>query len=242
MTQRVLVGRPVAGASSVVVMALLAEDLLLLLLDDERGSAVVDSTALDYALAGALLFDLALAGRIDVAGEGEAVKKGRLVALDRDSLGDPLLDRALSRIATEQRKPESWVPKLAKGLRKDLLRRVEDSGDVTARESTMLLGMVRRRRHPQAATAREEALRVELRAALDGSTPSPRAGALLALLGAVDAVHKAVPGADKKQSRKRAKQISEGMWAGDAVAAAVRAVSAALSVALVASTTVAVVS
>lgn len=214
-------------------MALLAEDLLLLLLDDERGTTVVDGTSTDYVLAGALLFDLALAGRIDVAGEGDAVKKGRLVALDRDTLGDPLLDRTLSRIATEQRKPESWVPKLAKGLRKDLLKRVSSAGQVRPRDDKVL-GMFSRRRYPQAGGAGEDALRAELRSVLDGSAPTPRSAALLSLLVQVDAVHKAVPGVDRKQARKRAKQVGDGLLTTGAVTAALRAASTAVSAAVAA--------
>lgn len=215
-------------------MALLAEDLLLLLLDDQLGSTVVDSTSLDYALAGAILLELALAGRIAVAGEGSSVKKGRLLALERESLGDPLLDRALDRIAVEQRKPESWIPKLAKNLRQQLLRRAEDSGSITEQQAKFL-GIFSRRRYPQADAGPERDIRLELNAALRGEDPTPRAAALLSLLLAVDAVHKAVPGVDKKQARKRAKQVSEGVWAADAVQAAVRAVSSALAGAVAAS-------
>ncbi|RKS77564.1 Golgi phosphoprotein 3 GPP34 [Motilibacter peucedani] len=222
-------------------MALLAEDLLLLLLDDRRGSTVVDSTSVDYALAGSLLLELALAGRIDVAGEGSSVKKGRLYALDRDPVDDPLLDKVLSRIAVEQRKPESWVPKLAKGLRSDLLRRVEDAGAVR-RQDDKVLGVFPRHRFPQADGSGEAAVVEELRRALEGQEPTQRAAALLALLSAVDAVHKVVPGVDKKQARKRAKAISEDVWAASAVASAVRAVSAAVAGAVTASTTAAVIS
>lgn len=218
-------------------MALLAEDLLLLLLDDRRGSLLVDSTSADSALAGAVLLELALEGRIDVAGEGSSVKKGRLYALDRDPLGDPVLDRALARIAVEQRKPESWVPKLAKGLRQDMLRRAQDDGAVSASEDTVL-GVFHRTRYPQADGTGEHDLVLELKAALDGAEPAPRAAALIALLSAVDVVHKAVPGVEKKQARTRAREISEGNWAADAVTAAVRAVFTAVAGAVAASVVV----
>ena len=52
-------------------MTLIAEDLLLLLLDDDTGKASAGvSSYLDYALAGALLAELALTGAVFVGGAG----------------------------------------------------------------------------------------------------------------------------------------------------------------------------
>ena len=64
---------------------LIAEELLLLLTDDETGKSIVGNPGLDLGLAGANLLDLALRGKVDVAGEGEAVKRGRIVVRDADS-------------------------------------------------------------------------------------------------------------------------------------------------------------
>ena len=49
---------------------LIAEELLLCLTDEESGATRVDSTKLTYALAGALLLELSLMGRVDVAERG----------------------------------------------------------------------------------------------------------------------------------------------------------------------------
>ena len=76
---------------------ILAEDVLLLLLNDTSGKAVVDKTRLDLALAGGILLDLTTAGRVDVAGPGEQVKRGRLVVRDARPTGDDVLDEALRR-------------------------------------------------------------------------------------------------------------------------------------------------
>src|SRR5690606_11041965 len=87
---------------------LLAEDILLLLTEDQTGKAVVDTSTLELALAGAVLLELALAGRVDVAGPGEAVKPGRVVVRDAAPAGDPLPDPALPRIAGgSPREPDS---------------------------------------------------------------------------------------------------------------------------------------
>ncbi len=49
---------------------LLAEDLLLLLTDDDTGKLAASRTEVDLALGGALLVELALMDRVDVAGAG----------------------------------------------------------------------------------------------------------------------------------------------------------------------------
>jgi Golgi phosphoprotein 3 (GPP34) len=59
--------RTPSGPGTVAGMTLLAEDVLLLLLDDASGKPIVDGTKLDRVLAGALLLELALAGRVTPA-------------------------------------------------------------------------------------------------------------------------------------------------------------------------------
>jgi Golgi phosphoprotein 3 (GPP34) len=77
------------------------ESLLLLAYEDCEGKSRVDSTTLKYAVAGAVLVDLAAAGRIDVV-------DGKVVVNDPTPTGTPYLDDPLARIAAErkQRKPK----------------------------------------------------------------------------------------------------------------------------------------
>ena len=63
---------------------LLAEDLLLLLTDDDNGKLTASSTEEDVALGGALLVELTLMQRVDVAAPDDRVREGRLVVRDRD--------------------------------------------------------------------------------------------------------------------------------------------------------------
>ena len=66
-----------------------AEEIILLLLGDEDGRfAHTRSWTLDYALAGAVLMDLAMEDRIDTDLEN-------LIMLDATPLGDDLLDPTL---------------------------------------------------------------------------------------------------------------------------------------------------
>jgi hypothetical protein len=85
---------------------LIAEDLLLLLTDDDTGKAA-GSTQVDLGIAGALMADLALVGRVDIAAAGEQVKKGRLVVRDASPTGDGMLPSGASISSQGERRPRS---------------------------------------------------------------------------------------------------------------------------------------
>ena len=73
---------------------LLAEDLLLLLTDDDNGKLTASSTEVDVALGGALLVELTLRQRVDVAAPDERVRAGWWsgIAIPRQGLGSAGLD------------------------------------------------------------------------------------------------------------------------------------------------------
>lgn len=217
---------------------LIAEDLLLLLYDDESGKPIVASTQLEYALAGAVLLELTLLGRIDLAGDGEDVKRGRLVVRDPAPTGNAVLDERLRIVEDKEgRKPKDLIGKLSKRLRDSLLQELANRGVLRA-EHGKVMGLIPVIRWP-ANDARQEH---ELRTALDsvlriGTTPDHRTAALIALLHAVDSVPKVITDApDKRALKRRAKEIAESEWAADAVRKAVQAVQAATTAAIIAST------
>ncbi|MFG1783509.1 GPP34 family phosphoprotein [Rhodococcus oryzae] len=215
-------------------MTLLAEDLLLLLLDDESGKPLIDGTALPRALAGAVLLELALGGLVRPAGEGEEVKKGRLVLSEDAPPEDPILAGAVARIReSKPLKPERAIEKIDQRLREALLQRIVDRGWV--RESKgRLLGIFPTTVWPAVDESHERAVRDELRAALvDGAAPTERTAALISLLSAVDAAAKVVTDGDRRAIKKRAKEIADGEWAGAAVRRTVEAVNAAIVVAVI---------
>jgi len=212
---------------------LLAEDLLLLLTDDETGKAVVDGTALDHALAGAVLLDLALSGHVDVAGPNEAVKEDRLVIRRTDSTNDQVLDEALDRLeAKVGKKPQYAVSPLTKGLRGRLYDRLAEHG-IVCMERDKVLGLFPRTRWPAADVDHERRVRTQLRDKLvHGTGDDARTSALIALLSAIDAVPKVIDPADagmgKRDLRERAKAIAESQWAAEAVRKSVEAANASI--------------
>jgi Golgi phosphoprotein 3 (GPP34) len=217
---------------------LIAEDLVLLLTDDSTGKSIVGSTELEHGLAGAVLLELAMAGRVDVE-PGQGLWRGeRLVLVDGSSTGDPALDEALRRIAARPgRKPQAVVGFLRKGLRSTLYERLV-AGGVLRAESTRALGVFPTTRWPSLDPTHERALRQALYDALVvGVEPQPRVAAVVSLLLAIRAVPKVVGrGQDKKLVQARARQIAEGAWAAAAVRKAVDAVHAATVAAISAAT------
>jgi hypothetical protein len=223
---------------------ILAEDILLLLTDDASGKPLVDRTRLDLALAGGVLLDLTTSSRVGVtaSGEGEQVKAGRLVVRDDRSTGDDVLDEGLRRIgAIGPKKPESVLPKMAKGLHQDLLERLTAQGILRAQEGRVL-GIFPRHTWPAVDSSHKRELRAGLRDVLVvGRTPAPREAALVSLLQAINQVPTAlgdtgVNGLPARELRRRAKEVAAGGFADEAVRKAVQAVSAATAAAAAAAT------
>ncbi|PSL02198.1 Golgi phosphoprotein 3 GPP34 [Haloactinopolyspora alba] len=209
---------------------MLAEDLLLLYYDDDTGKPVLDSTKVDYSLAGAVLVELSMRGKVGVAGDGERVRSGRLIVRDPEPTGDTVLDSALRVVRDKEGgKPKDVLGKLRKGLRESVLQRLADSGRLR-RTDHRVLGLFPTPRWPVADPGRKTHVRGRLREVLiDGHEPDESVVGLIALLAAVDAVPKFVPSDDKRATKRRAKEIAEGQWAGHAVRKAVQEVQAAVT-------------
>jgi hypothetical protein len=216
---------------------LIAEDLLLLLYDDESGKPITGAPGLDYALAGAVLIELSVLGKLGIAAEGEEVKHGRLKVLDATPTGDAILDERLAYVVSKPgKRPSDQIVRLSKKLREQLLASLADRG-VLIEDEGKVLGIFPVTRWP-AKDARHEA---EVRSMLEGvlkvgTSPDQRTGALIALLSALNVVPKVVTDAvDKKALKQRAKEIAESDWAADAVKKAVAQMQAAVTTAVVVS-------
>jgi hypothetical protein len=95
-----------------------------------------------------------------------------------------------------------------------------------------VLGFIPRTTWPAQDATAEHDVRARLRGALvDGTTPTERTVALIALLHVTGLVTKVLPGTDKKVVSARAKQLTEGDWAAKAVKDAIDEVAAATAAA-----------
>ncbi|MDJ0393220.1 GPP34 family phosphoprotein [Rhodococcus sp. G-MC3] len=208
-------------------MTLIAEDLLLVLLDEQTGKPIVDSTKLPRVLAGALVLELAMNGSVRIGDENRVVVAGPPPA-------DPLLARAHELVSSARSplKPQKIIEKLYKKLDNEVASRLVRQGFV-AEEQRKMLGLFPATSWPAKDPARRRAAIAWIGSAVvDGTTPQPEISALIALLSAIDAIPKVLPGVDKKAAKKRAKEIAEGEWASEAVRKAVQDVNAAVMAAL----------
>ena len=157
---------------------LIAGDLVLLLPNDETGKLVASASEVEVALGGALLAELTLMQRLDLAGPSEQVRKGHLVVWDASATSDRLPGEALAVAGEKQgKKPQDVVTALGKGVRVRLYDRLAGRGLLRA-GSGKVLGVFSRRHWPAQDAAREDSVRADLLTALrNAMAPDPGTGA-----------------------------------------------------------------
>ncbi len=160
----------------------LAEEVVLLSLDDETGRPVGRSgMAPDLALAGALLMELALAGRVDSDRE-------RIWVADSTPTGDTLADAALTQLQApdvpgDARGAILLLARESPAAREAILARLVEAG-ILRRLNDRVLWVFSDRRYPKAEDGQAEAegARARLRRMLLAEEiPAPRDALLLGL-------------------------------------------------------------
>ncbi|MBO3747026.1 GPP34 family phosphoprotein [Streptosporangiaceae bacterium NEAU-GS5] len=186
----------------------IAEEVLLLAYRPDSGRRAIRSVELNAAVAGGLLAELAVNGRIALDGK-------HLVVSDRSPLGDEELDAALARMVADPkpRKPESWVRRLKNTRpRRRLLARLIASGVLTEKRAKAL-GIIPIRVYPTTASDVSKEIRDRVVNALDDAEPDPRTAALLGLIQAARLYRKVFPGID----RARLAALTKHDWVSVAV-------------------------
>ena len=191
----------------------IAEELLLLVMDEDNGAATsVPARTLGYALAGAVLLELALQGRIDTTLE-------TLEVTDPTPLNDNLLDPVLSDIvAVSQdghRNPEFWVRRVAERseeLRSLTLERLTAAGVVEADDTgfySLSRLVARARRYPATGGQYEQEvwLRV-LRTIFSDDIPDTRDIVIISLAHACDIFQRLLPADEYEAAQERIELIS----------------------------------
>src|SRR5262245_50763090 len=113
---------------------LLAEELLLVT-DDASGRLSAPAAQVDAGLGGANLVELTLRNKVDLLGEQDLGKLGRITVRDPSPPGDAVLDAALQIVGAHQgKKPSTVIRPLSKNLRQTLYQRLADSGVVRAEQ------------------------------------------------------------------------------------------------------------
>ncbi len=166
-----------------------AEELLILLIDKAHGDFLhIPETSLRYALAGAVLMDLALEGRIDTDPES-------LFVVDPAPVGDSLLDASLAEISGTGDVHDTgyWLkhlarPAFADKLRDQAIERLIEN-KILNREDGNLLSLarhiVRARRYPMVDGKAEREVELRIMGVLfNDEIPSPRDVMLICLVDA----------------------------------------------------------
>jgi hypothetical protein len=218
---------------------LLAEDLLLLVTDDTSGRLSAPAVQVDAVLGGANLVELTLLNKVDLSGEGDQGKPGRIIIRDSSPVGDETLDAALGIVIMRQgSKPSTVIRPLSKHLRQELYQRLAASGVIRAGRGRAL-GIFPARTWPALDTRHEEQVRQLVTQALVQQTaPDTRTAALIALLHVLRCEHKIIDPQhhqlSKRQLRARAEEVAMDNWASEAVRKAISEMVAATAAAVAA--------
>jgi hypothetical protein len=219
---------------------LLAEDLLLLITDDASGRLAAAGSQVDAGLGGANLVELTLLGKVDITGEQDQGKPGRIIVRDPAPPEDDVLDAALETLAARQgSKPSAVIGPLGKNLRPVLYERLAAAGVLRAGRGRAL-GIFPTRTWPTQDPGHEAEVRqLVTQALVQPGEPDERTAALIALLHALKREHKVVDPKpyqlSRRELRARAAEVAQGNWASEAVRKAIDEMMAAVAAAVAAS-------
>ena len=158
------------------------EEIILLLLEDEGGRFVgIPTWSMNYALAGAVLMDLALEDRIDTDLDS-------LVLIDSAPTGDSLLDPTLAEIvASEQHDTRHWLERTAEradAIQEEVLSRLVDHG-ILERHDESFLWVFRSRLYPAVDGTAEREVKLRIMEVLfSDEIPDPRDVVIICLADA----------------------------------------------------------
>lgn len=212
----------------------LHEQLMLLALRDEKGTLESKASMYSFALGGAILAELSIAGRIRVA----PGKRPLVDLVDRSPLGEPVLDECLEKVATAKRRAKAmtWVQRFAqiKRLRHRVAEGLCRQGILRDSEDKVLLFFTRKL-YPTIDPKPERRLVDRLRKVVFGdSTPDPQTATVAALANAAGLLAIHFDRKDLRRRKRHLKGIMESTPAGTAAQQAVRAAEQAAVAAIVA--------
>lgn len=216
-------------------MLSLAEKLMLLALHDEKGSVVFSaSSALQYGLAGALILELFFQNKITLTEKNIRV-------IDATPAGDSLLDQVLELISSskKQKDPKHWIYKIDRKV-KGIKNKITDAlvqKEILRREERRLLWVIHYNRYPTRNISPEQEIRQRIQnIVLMNHPPDETDRALISLLKACSLVNEVFSKGQRKQAKKRIKEIAEDEKVGKAVSDIVAEITVAVTTGVIAAT------
>jgi hypothetical protein len=211
-----------------MTMLTVAEEMLLLVLDDASGTFITEPDInINYALAGAVLSDLALKGRIEADAE-------RLFVLDAAPTGDAVQDAVLERIAEAEEVHDTayWVAEIGQRgdeLRDHLLGRLVERG-ILKRVEHKVLWVFETRRYPMVDGREEREVKKRIMDCLLSDTPPSHEDAVIVSLADACSLFRQMLGDRELENlRARIAAIAESDAIGQAVSDTIRQVRASVA-------------
>ena len=208
-----------------------AEEIMLLLLDDKGGKfADLPAPSVECALAGAVLMDLALEGRIDTDPE-------RLFVVDPTPLKDHLLDPTLAWIAqsTETYDTRHWIEQTiayAGDIRDRSLARLVERG-ILRREDDRFLWVFQTRRYPVIDDQPVQEVKLRIMGVLfSDEIPDARDIVIISLSDACGIFRGLLSSRELRGAAPRIEQVGKMDLIGREVSKAVRHIESSLAIAM----------
>lgn len=199
---------------------LVVEDLMLLLFDPRSGTIAGEGT-LFYTLAGAVLTDLTLQGRVRIS-DRWTITGRQVSAVEGDPPADPLLREVWDRLGRRPEGVQALLAGIGPTLRGPVLDRLVEAGHVARRRRRVLRLFTTTSLVDGGTGRREELLDLVRPVLVDGAEPDPRTavlGALLSASGSLPTLHRDIPWSGAVYTR--GKELEAGDWGAAAAGAAV---------------------
>lgn len=208
------------------------EEIVLLMLDDDGSVLPIRETTMEYVVAGAAMMDLAFVNRIDTDPK-------QLMVLDAAPVGDPMLDRALSRITESgaTRSAGTWMEIIArrdaKAIREMALDRLVRRG-ILERRDELFLWVFQSRRYPIIDNREEREVKLRITGVLlSDEPPDPKDVALICLVDACNILPYIFSGREIERVGPRVEQVRKmdliGREMGGAIAEIERSIMIAMT-------------
>ena len=208
-------------------MLTFVEEIVLLALDDKKGKFVdLPPLALDQALAGAALLELAFQNRIDT-------DLTHLTLVSDKPTGDKMLDPILKEIAKAKDKKDAkhWVGVISadgEKIRDAALAKLVEKG-VLKKEEKKILWVIPGRRYPMIQNKEEEEVRKRIRkVVVEGEVPAPRDVVIISLSSACQLLRTVFTDAELLKYSPRIAEVAKMDLIGRAVSKSVAEVQEAV--------------
>ena len=219
----------------------ISEELLLLSMDDEKGKLVSPTMdGLAYTLAGAVLFELMLLGKIEIEND-------KVIAWPSQETGDPVSDMAIARFTKKNavKKVIYWIGQLGKDskkVKKILIEKMVQLGALRVEEREFLWTF-KYNRYPTDDSRIEDRIRLRVYESLFGDREmDTRDYILLTLIGTAKLEKEVFPEDKVKEAKRLIGRLKEDDAIGSAISSAIKEMEVAITIAITASVAASAVS